>query len=215
MEFPINCNSVQDKCSTECNYMSMGQSISSCGITLVRTTTYIKILYKTLLKQEQAWPFVVICMLVKPPGLCLCTDTSCHGYVWVCPVPLGESMTSAFLHRRLVGLDLKTRLGQDYLRTEDGPFRVMGVTIILTFWILLLKESGKKIWAAQTRGLLITPGDGLICPSCSPSILLPLTLLGLGLYLFLGEISTGLWHLSSSVMTDSHPTKGQQQEQTS
>lgn len=65
----------------------------------------------------------------------------------------GESMTNAFLYMRLVVLDPETRLRQD--KSIQGVLfisgwrvdylRVTGVTFRLIFWILLLKESGKKI----------------------------------------------------------------------
>lgn len=42
--------------------------------------------------------------------------------------------------------------------------RVTGATFILIFWILLLKESGKEIGAAQTGFPLITPWDGVTLP---------------------------------------------------
>lgn len=51
-------------------------------------------------------------------------------------------MTSAFLHRRLVGLDLKTRLGQDYLRTEDGPFKGDGCDDHIDF----LDFISQRVW---------------------------------------------------------------------
>lgn len=161
-------------------------------------------------------------MLSKPKSL-RCTGTGCPGYGWVYPVPLGGSMTNAVLHIRLVGLHLETRAGQEestqgvllILGWRVGHLKVTGATFILIFWILLLKESGKKIWAAQMGFLLITPGMVWLCPSFSPSIPLLIEVPGPGPLLCLGETATCIWQLRSSVMTDSHPAKGQQQKQTS
>ena len=129
----------------------------------------------------------------RPPGSSVHGIFQANTVEWVAIsfsiVSLGKSMTIAVLHRRLLRLDLETRVGQDETTQgillisgwRVGHLRVTGETFILIFWILLLKESGRKIWAAQTGFLLITPGMVGLWSSLALQFHYSLRCLGLGL----------------------------------
>lgn len=79
--------------------------------------------------------------------------------------------------------------------------------------------TSQRVWkedlSSSDRISTDNPRDGLTLVFFSPSIPLLIEVPGPGPLLCLGVTATCLWQLGSSVMTDSHPAKGQQQEQTS
>lgn len=79
--------------------------------------------------------------------------------------------------------------------------------------------TSQRVWkedlSSSDRISTDNPRDGLTLVFFSPSIPLLIEVPGPGPLLCLGVTATCLWQLGSSVMTDSYPAKGQQQEQTS
>lgn len=82
-----------------------------------------------------------------------------------------------------------------------------------------LDFTSQRVWkedlSSSDRISADNPRDGLTLVVFGPSIPLLIEVPGPGPLLCLGMTATCLWQLGSSVMTDSHPAKGQQQEQTS
>ena len=76
--------------------------------------------------------------------------------------------------------------------------------------------TSQRVWkedlSSSDRISTDNPRDGLTLVFFSPSIPLLIEVPGPGPLLCLGVTATCLWQLGSSVMTDSHPAKGQQQE---
>lgn len=113
--------------------MSKVQSITYClgllELCFLEQPHMYKMVYMSYSNKKQVGLILqlFISMLSKPRSLP--TYTSYPAYGWVCPIPLGELMTSSFLHIKLVGLDLETRSRQQYprslvhFRMEGGPFK--------------------------------------------------------------------------------------------